>query len=248
MKNASPDHRSELRRELVAAAARRASEPQGPLLPSPVRRFGPLLLAAAVLLVVSAASVMFDSSPVAADAFGVTEMDGTVVVSVEGLIEDPEAAEEELRQAGLNASMVARPVPPSLVGAVVATTSEFGALDADSDGNRVTAFRIPRSETRPITIEYGRPALGGEAYAASEPVPDCADYVGRTLTARIRSEIADRYGPEIVWQEFGDVIRTEVRFDDLATGAAIVTVLPMSPDSVLVGVTDGSDAPPGVEC
>lgn len=244
--SAPRDHRSRLREELVAAAARRGTAPTAA---TRSRRIGSMLVTAACIAVVAGvAATVALSRPAAADVFSVIVRDGEAMVTVDGLVEDPDDAAGELRNAGLDVSMIARPVPPSLEGAVVATTSEFGRLEADTDGTRVTAFRIPLDREGPVTIEYGRPARTGEEYHATEPVPECAAWAGTAVNDEVAADIAERWGPDIVLQEFNGSARTNLGLEDLYPGAAIVTILPLSANSVFVGVTDGSPPPPGLEC
>lgn len=247
------DHRSELRSELVAAAARRVEAP-GPLLSarrpkSQRRRVERLLLvAASIVALVGGLTVGLDADPASADVFELTTTETEVIVSVAGLVDDPASAAAELREAGLDVRMVGRPVPPSLVGAVTATSSEFGPLDAENDGTRIIAFRIPRSETGAISVEYGRPAVEDESYVATEPVPDCEDFAGQR-PSEVRAAVSERYGPKIVWQVLGTAVQTDVPLADLPRDGRVLMVLPIDPSTVLVAVADGgATSHPEIDC
>lgn len=248
----SGDHRSDLRRELLAAAARRIEtrERRAAARRSAARRARRLLAIAAVaisvLLLGAAVVAVVGPERAAADVFTITERDGTIIVTVDSLIEDPDQAAAELRRAGLDVALVETPVPPSLVGAIVAWTSDFD-VHTETNGVRITSFRIPQNGHSPITINYGRPATPGETYGASEVVPDCADYADRPLTDALIDDLRDSYGPEIVWRELGNT-RTGLTPDDLPASARIVTILPLSPESVFVSVTDGGPVPAGDGC
>lgn len=243
MSRAPGDHRTLLREELVAAAARRARPAQ----PAPARhkrRWPPALVAAAITVVVVLGTAVIAGTPrpASADTFRVAIRDGEVVVTVEGLVEDPDDAEAELRAAGLDATLSAQPAAPSLNGVVVATTSTFGPLDSESDGTRILAFRIPADERRPFTIEYGRAARPGETYVATEPVPACDHYAGKPLGDAVVAEIARRWGPDVSWQRQSGGAVTGVQAQDVGERDVVVTVVPLSPRSVLVRVTDDLSA------
>lgn len=157
------DHRSELRRELVAAAARRAEE--------------------------------LESRP----------------ASTAGR---PGEGSHRVRRLLLVAASIVL-----VVGAVTATSSAFGPLEFENDGERITAFRIRRSETGAISVEYGRPY-------------------------EIRAAVSERYGPKIVWQVLGATVQTDVPLADLPPDARVVLVMPMDPNTVLVAVTEGESTSP----
>jgi len=243
------DHRTELRRELLAAAHRLDNadkvRPRQPL-----RRVGVLAAAFALLVVATALVVTRGPDPAAADVFSITVQDHDLVIEIVGAVDDAKAATAELDAEGIHAKLVPVPAAPSLVGEVVSAFSDFGEMDNKNVGGRTTEIRIPVDAVGTLTIRYGREAKPDETYEATESVPDCRSaYAGRIVTDGIRRQLADAYGPEIRWQEFADGTPSNIDGDAVRPRAEIIDVLPIDPRTVLILVTDGASNPPsGLTC
>lgn len=240
------EHQRALRQQLFDAATRRADERRRRR--AWKRKLVSAGVVCAVAIAVTGVGIALNADVASARVFVVTEEGDSIVVSVEGAIDNPDQATRELQEYGIDAKMIARPAPPSLEGRLVGGFSRSGTMDLESDGTRVVRFRIPKSHNGEIGLEYGRKAQPDELYLASEPPPDCDEFSGLPLTDRRTAEIRSRYGPHVVWQEVGESVQTGVLEEEIAPNAIIVTILPWSSDTVMLGVTDGSQPPPGSEC
>lgn len=245
------DHRSELRRELLVAAQRRHRETAATAARRTTRRLRVPVSAGLVLTLGLAliAALARDAPPASADVFKVTVQGQDLIIEVVGRVQSPSAAIAELEAAGIQAEVVPVPAAPSLVGQIVSAFTDFGDMDSETDGGRTTAIRISADVTGTLTLRYGRAAKPGEVYEATESVPDCGNYAGRTVTDGLRRTIGSTYGPNIRWQEVSDGIPSGIGEGVVSPAAEIIDVLPTATDAVLVIVTDGvSDPPPGMSC
>lgn len=244
------DHRSELRRELLAAAHRSSSNAEERSRHAPRR--AKLFIATGVVGVIAALSlvVVRESDPAAANVFSFTVQDDDLVIEIVGSVDDADAAVEELGAEGIHADLVPVPAAPSLVGQIVSAFSDFDEVEATSSGGRTTEMRIPADSPGTLTIRYGRDAEANEEYEATESVPDCGSaYAGRPVTDSLRRQLADTYGPTLRWQEIDAGTPSNITGDEIRPSALIVDVLPVNPRTVLVLVTDGTSSPPsGMSC
>lgn len=244
-----------LEHQLRAASVRHVAESQEPtttgrlrFLPSPsLESFSPwgrrLAFAAIVLLLASVATVWpGDQDPVAADVFSVEQQGESVEVSVTELVSDVDAAAQELRAAGLEATIVEVPVSPSLVGRLVSVRSP-GSIDLETtsaDGVTVDSFMVG-VEDGSFVIEVGRAAGNEETYLyASEPEM-CERLDGLVSTVEIREALGGQ-DHSIRWffAEGADV--QEIAEEQLADLSLVVTeVVPERVDTSIVFVaTDRS--------
>lgn len=245
------DYRSELRRELLVAAQRRHRQTSATAARRTTRRLRVPVTAGLVLAIGLAlvAGLARDAPPASADVFKVTVQGQDLVIKVVGRVQSPAAATAELGAAGVQAEVVPVPAAPSLVGQIVSAFTDFGDMDSENDGGRTTAIRIPAEMPGTLTIRYGRAAKPGEVYEATESVPDCGTYAGRTVTDGLRRSIGSTYGPNVRWQQVSGGTPSGIGGDVVSPAAQIIDVLPTAPDAVLVIVTDGvSDPPPGMSC
>lgn len=245
------DHRDHLRNELVRAARRRQQPATSDRLP--VRRVVPVLAAAAILVVIALGSLL-RSDPVGAEVFRIeTLSDGTVVIDVISAIKDPDLAAAELDAAGFAVTLEAVPTPESLVGQIVGAAAEPAPGSGDPDfsteaeGQRVVQLRAEPGTLGTVTLLYGRPAAAGELYIANDTVPGCAELAGQRVTDEIRERIIDDYGPRIRWQDLGPPVR-EIRVDEIATDAVVVSIIGLSSEAALVIVGERSDLQEPMTC
>lgn len=244
------DHRTELRRELLAAAHRMHREVDNDGARRSSRRMGILIGACSVVaLAVVGAVIARDTEPASANVFDFSIKDQDLVIEIVGTVDDLEAAKADLGAEGVQARLVPVPAAPSLEGQVVSAFADFGQIEVETDGGRTTTITIPVDAPGTLTIRYGRPAEPNEDYEATESAPDCGTYAGRTVTQSLRRQIGEIYGPNLRWQELSDGIPSNVDGNTLSPDAAIVDMLPTGPQSVLVVVTDGVSLPPdGMSC
>lgn len=146
---------------------------------------------AGALAVIAVTLVILWPQADSAQAFTITQTNGTVRVEVSNLVTDPDAATAQLRDAGLNASLRAVPVPEELVGYVVSLNLADGVeVEMTRNNTGVTAFEVEGSGF--FVVEYGRRAADGETYVATQSSLHCAAWrdqrVGDIL-AEIESSI-----------------------------------------------------------
>lgn len=243
-------HRTELRRELLAAAHRLSKEvDKVPVRQHPSRRVGVLVVACSVVALVLITVVTRDPERASAEVFDFTVVGRELVIEVVGPVDDPEAATADLDAEGVQARLVPVPAAPSLVGQVVYAFRDLGEMDSETDGSRTTLIRLPARSAGTLTLGYGRAAESDEDYEATESIPDCGTYARRTLTDGLRRQIREAHGPNLRWQEISDGVPSNIAGNAVSPNAQIVDVLPTAPQTVLIVVTDGASAPQdGMSC
>ncbi len=196
---------------------------------------------AGVLAVVAATLVILWPRAEPAQAFTITQTNGTVRVEVSNLVTDPDAATAQLQDAGLDASLRAVPVPDGLVGYVV-SLDVYDDLEVEMTRNNrgVTAFEV--EGTGFFVVEYGRYAEDGETYVATQSSLHCAAWRGRHV-GDMRIEIENSLGT-IRWQMFNtsDNQLTEVQQPD--ANAFIQDVVPLSTRESIIIVSDQENSLP----
>lgn len=156
----------------------------------------PRIAAAAAVVAVVAAGVLVARPDTAAAGVEITREGPDLVVRLTDLESDPEEIERAVADAGLDISIVDKPVGPSLVGRFLGSSgTEMPPLLEVVEGDPssgFTGFRIPANFDGSLTLRIGRPAVAGEEWAilsdATAPgeVLACESVVGSTL-----AEVAD---------------------------------------------------------
>ncbi|MDE0804607.1 MAG: hypothetical protein OSA99_14965 [Acidimicrobiales bacterium] len=239
------EHRTELRRQLVEAAARDNQRPGGRGRP-PV-----LAVAVATTIAVAALAIMAvqQSRPAGAEVFEVRTDNQSLVINVVGKVEDPRDAATELRGHGLEVDVVGVPAAPWLVGEIVAVASDDGEPAVEASGGLVRSVTVDASDPPKLTINYGREARGDEGYEATSSDPECADRAGSTLTDDAIASLRRTYGPRLRWQVADSQGIREAQEAELLPLSTVVDIVPTSPVESIVIVTNGVNAaPPGMTC
>ena len=179
----------------LEAAARRRIQSRGSR-----RRNRALLTATAAIAVLAVAALVLSSlrtQPAAAHPFRIVHLDDEIHLQIVDLVEDPHAAERQLRDGlGIDVELVARPAPPELVDQVVgaASTGTTAPLVIFDDAGRSERVVLPRRVDGTLTIHYGRAARPDEHYHANITSPACRELWATTpqqAAARL-AELADR--------------------------------------------------------
>lgn len=233
-----------LGRHLHDAAIERATVPQR----QRQRHRSPVLAMsmAGVLAVIAATLVILWPQAESAQAFTITQTNGTVRVEVSNLVTNPDAATAQLQDAGLNARLRAVPVPDGLVGYVVSLKVHDGVqVEITRNTRGVAAFEV--EGTGFFVIEYGRRAADGETYVATQPSLYCAAWRGQRV-GDLRLEIENSL-ETIRWQMFNtsDNHLTETQQPD--ANAFVQNVVPISARESIIIVSDQKNSlPTGGEC
>ena len=193
----SPDHDvvERFKRDLFTAAAVAA--------PAPRRRRWVIALSASAtiaVLVLVAGPVTDDTRrPGPAGALAVTRTPEGTRVRIADATASPERIEGELRAAGIEASVAAVPVSPSLVGTWTSITAKPPLRDPGADHEGIghgADLEVPRGYAGRLTLRVGRPAGPGEelrmsasAFAPGEPL-HCSgvEQLDATRAARVLAE------------------------------------------------------------
>ena len=201
---------------------------------------------AGVLAVVAATLVILWPRAEPAQAFTITQTDGTVRVEVANLVTDPDAATAQLQDAGLNATLQAVPVPDGLVGYVVSLSlSDGGEVEITRDTRGVTAFEVERAGD--FVVHYGRPAADGETYIATQASLHCAAWRGRRV-GDIRSEIENTL-ETIRWQMFNTSDNRLTEIQEPYANAFVQIVVPLSTRESIIVLSDQENSlPSNGEC
>lgn len=234
---------TDLRAQFVAAAQRLIDRRRR-------RRLRVIGGAAALLAVVGVLAIFITHSPppAMADVFDVSHEEEQITITVLNQIKDADAAREELKQGGVQADVHPVPTPSYLTGRVVSVEFDSGAIDVTMDGPRVESVRLPSVRGR-ITLYYGRAAQTGESYQATGSPPDCEKFANHIVSTSVRTEIADEYGPFVRWLMQRNGVPESIDETDLSPASQVVDIHPLSPNEVLVIVTDGDNMPaPGTTC
>lgn len=147
-------------------------------------------LAAAIILIVVAATIGFGNDQPASASVQVLVRDGYITVRLTDVESRPDEIERVASEAGLDIDVVTEPVGPSNVGKFVRRTATPMPPDArveTGDGSSFEAFRLPVDWDGSMTISLGRRAAQGEQWAVvsnalepDEPAA-CLDLLGRPL-------------------------------------------------------------------
>lgn len=187
---------AELRSELVAAAQRRHSD-----MPATTSRRArnprslPLrLVAASMTLLVAVAAVVVMRTGDAHAAVEVIRADGFVHVRLVDLETRPEEIVAAARDAGVDLTVSAVPVGPSMVGRFISLTAtelppEMIPTDDGAVGSTThyTSFRVPEGFGGELRVHLGRQARPGEEWiAASDALApgellECQDLLGKRV-------------------------------------------------------------------
>ena len=165
-----------------------------------------------------------------------------VEVEVQGPIKDPEAARDQLAEAGVQAHLMDVPTPDELVGQAVMVSSAGNDARIAFADDRVTVFLVPVGGE--ITVWYGRAAQSGEMFAATTSSPLCALWHNQRV-----SEIAGDAEAEfesLRWQalaqwegvEIGGVREVSRPFPDWF----IHDVVPIGPTEAIVTIVPERDS------
>jgi hypothetical protein len=252
------DHRSELRRQLLDAAARRARD-AATTAPTPAdgpgratgRRWAPTVavaVATALAIALAAGVLGTEARPAAADTFEIERDGEDLVIDVVGRVDDPDEAARELRAVGQEVVLIGVPAAPTMVGVVVSASAEITEPRVEVRDGRVESIRVRRDQPHLLTIRYGRGATGGEAFEATESIPNCRSFAGEAITPERVQRIERAHGPQVRWQQVGAEGVGPVEESEIDDDATFLDILPLSGNTVMVVVTDGTPAPPGMAC
>lgn len=167
------DFRDELRHELHQAAGRRIADRTAAVERNRTLRAG--LLVALLLTLVSFGALSFlgpDSA--AANVFLIARDDGQIRLNVVGLIDNADAAEEQLlAEAGVAATIDAVESPPALIGRILTVGSSDGEVSFAIGPTGVSEIILEEDFEGTLSIEFG---------SADDSLPDtyCAALWGRT--------------------------------------------------------------------
>lgn len=193
-----------------------------------------VMAAAACAVVAIGLTIIVSTDQDTVDAIDVERMDDGVIVTVKDVVTDPADVERELRDNGVEVSLIGVPVPPYLVGQIVAErTGEEGLVSyTRNDRNVIVGMEI-RSSLGPIELLYGRVAEPGERYLASDAPPECAAWRNQPVAA-VGDQIADLF-PVIRWQEFS-ADGTVRNLDAPAPDDLVMFVVPISAEETMAVV------------
>lgn len=191
-------YKDELRRSLLGAAERRARRRRR------LQRSGMTIAGVVMILTLSVAMLQSRPEPSAANVLKIEQTGTEVRVTLEELTATPEQIQEELRAAGINASVQAVPMPPSAVGHFVSVMMGPG-YPMTPDGTSFRSFVIADAPEY-IEVHFGRLAAPGERYAKAidafgpgEPL-HCTGLRGQAVS-EVAKELNDR-GFKTSWQRY----------------------------------------------
>lgn len=185
-------------------------------------------------------------------ALAVQQRGDTIFVSVKDADANPEAMTNDLRSAGLPATVESVPVSPSLEGTwldVVNDNISEGHNDPRiSDvmqqiSSRPEVLELPADFSTPFTLRVGRPARAGETWmvATNRDVSSAFGCLGlQGLTAVEAAEKLDAGDYDVRWyrhvsqtqtEELGDAPAGGVVIDAAYAGPSMVTVYVADPDA-----------------
>jgi hypothetical protein len=244
---------------LDAHEERASSELPVPAAPAAVvkkrQRFVAFLAAACVATLALLTLPVLTDSP-SGGALAIDERGEMLHLRVEDAAADPEAMNDDLQAAGINATVEVVPVSSSLVGYWVNffdDEPEGGDADPRSLGlweqlpTRV--FKLPSDYTNPVTLTVGRAAEEGETWAMSLK-SDALDDVGPggamchfnliNVAPRTAHDVITEQGFEIQWRNEGP---NQVRkLSSPPAEGVIVYAFLMGPDTIRISVAAvGSD-------
>ncbi len=228
--------------ELVASAASAASGRRPP------RRLRPALLigaAAAATLVAFVGFQLVGSQPMV-EAIDVQRLDDRTVITIDELIDDPEAVEAELAAAGIATNVRGVLAPPSRVGAllVVSTLAADGVeVEVDSqdrDGDRsVDLIIVPEGFSG--SLEFGVGVSGDDDLGLEYvgPPADCERLILRPL-GDVIDEI-DELSADITWRRHtvDGVLPTTV--DQIPSTDVVIELVALPEGRLEVTTTDDLD-------
>jgi hypothetical protein len=249
----NPPFLDALREELLAAAARQIDAGR------PIRPRPRLAVAAAgattAVLAVAMGVLLTLSAPAPAQADVRVEVEGgRVIITLVELEHRPERIQAVAQGAGLDVTVSAVPVGPSLVGRFVRSTGN-GALPPElhvlgTGPTTFAGFSLPEDWRGSLHLSVGRPADDGEAYVAysdafaeGEPL-HCAGVLGAPATEALA--LVEQLPLHADW-ELGSVDPvTRVRPADLregiADGLVVVRADAVAADRVVLRLAPPADA------
>jgi len=147
----------------------------------PLRPFGPLLIAASLVVVVGLVGLLWPSAAIA-DVFEISHVGDEIRLDIIDVVTDPAEVETQLREElGLASEIISLPVASELVGAII----RVGAVDdmqlqpVFSQQGGEKQIVLPDGFQGPIRIEYGRAANDGERYQHYEIASICSELWGK---------------------------------------------------------------------
>ncbi len=246
------EFRSELERELIAAAYRKTHAPE------PIRRtaFGltPIFgAAAAAMIAVVVAVGIFLAIPETSSAqvFRIERFDTGTTLDVVDVVNDPDEVIAQLRdEADITAELFAVPVTDELVGQLVAVGST-GNVAPNNTLNKlgyIDQVHLTNDFEGILVIEYGRPADGDEFYAATTTDPICAELAEMTparAVAQLQSN-ADDVRLELIDRD--GTLDTHLTADDIPPTSTLVNVVFLNTRTLVATFQDGTTDPTNRSC
>jgi hypothetical protein len=213
------------------------------------QRFVAFLAAACVATLVLLALPVLTDSP-SGGALAIDKRGEMLHLRVEDAAADPEAMNNELRAAGIYATVEVVPVSPSLVGYwvnIFEDEPEGGDADPRSLGLweqlPTPVFKLPSDYTNPLTLTVGRAAQKGETWAMSLQA-DALDDVGPNGAmchfnlAKVAPRTAHRalteQGFEVQWSD--EDLNSGRRLSSAPAEGVIVYAFLMGPDTIRISV------------
>ena len=230
-----------LREELVGAAWRTQQGRRR-------RRLYAVASAAAVVLLAVVLTLAVGSSEPVAAGVEVEVVDGRITVQLTAVEIRPAVVEGALRDVGLDATVVARPVGPSNVGRFLFGASSLpgGVEIGDLDAGGFADFSAPVGLRDELELALGRPAGGeryaiaSDAYAPGEPL-SCSDLYGEPVDALVA--FADEHPALDIGVQVGlDGRRTPLAEADVQ-GLRVSDAVSPAADTVTVILTPDGESP-----
>jgi hypothetical protein len=239
--------RDQLGRELVAAARRRQGygRVSGGRWPA-IAAAGVVATAALVVTVVLVGGLV-RTDPVSADVLAIGVVDTEVQIEVVSIVQDPDRVEAQLwSELGLDAELVAVPVPPELEGSIVAISSE-GTVTPElvvGDDRAVDRAVLPRGFTGFLIVEFGRRAEPGEAYEATTTDPICRELWGRSSDQVAATIAASSSSVRYETLDLANNITVDASPGEIPDDFKVVDVVYLSEDQLLVTLAADLDSIP----
>lgn len=233
------DFKSELERELIAAAYRTNSAPALASRPRGFQFTRILGAVAAVAIVAVTALGILVARPDSASAqvFRIRTIDSRTILDVIDVVEDPDEVVDQLRtEIDVDAEMFAVPVPNQLVGQIVAvvSTGDVSPATTLNELGTVQQVELANDFDGALLIEYGRPAEGSEFYIATVTDPICATLYGqppaevatdaRALASDVRYEHIEADGNVVA----------DVSINELPSTSGLVDIAYLNRDTIIV--------------
>lgn len=179
---------AELRAEIVAADERHREATR----PVPSHRTFRWFATAAAVVVLVAGAALSVRPDTAAAGFEIIPDETGLTLRLTDLATRPDGVEQAASEAGLDVTVTAEPVGPSMVGKFIGLNAtqlvEQVTITQGDPDTGFTAFRLPLDYSGAVELRMGRPADPGEQWAALSDATApgellaCQDLIGQPLS------------------------------------------------------------------